>query len=169
MILYFPQDTPVERGPTRVIPGTHLQPFVQQSDHPFALVHDHIKAGTCFLIHFDIAHAALSNLTDSTRYMLKFIYLRRRNPVAPSWGRRRGRVGNAEDAPLQARSQAGLVLHLGLDARRSAVERRGGVERDPTTDRFVNSADQPARLEAIYALAAIGAEAIGPLRESLLQ
>ena len=85
MILYFPQDTPMERGPTRVIPGTHMQPFVQPDDHAFAFVGDHIKAGTCFLIHFDIAHAALSNRTDATRYMLKFIYLRRSHPVVPSW------------------------------------------------------------------------------------
>ena len=33
----------------------------------------------------------------------------------------------------------------------------------------LNGADQKARLEAIYELAAMGAEAVGPLRESLLQ
>ena len=62
-----------------------MQPFVQRSDHLFALVGDQIKAGTCFLIHFDIAHAAVSNSSDSTRYMRKFIYLHRSHPVAPSW------------------------------------------------------------------------------------
>ena len=30
MILYFPQDTPAERGPTRVIPGTHLAAVPQE-------------------------------------------------------------------------------------------------------------------------------------------
>ena len=30
MILYFPQDTPAERGPTRVIPGTQLQPYLRK-------------------------------------------------------------------------------------------------------------------------------------------
>ena len=33
----------------------------------------------------------------------------------------------------------------------------------------LNSADQPALLEAIYEMAAIGADAIAPLRESLLK
>ena len=136
MILYFPQDTPVENGPTRVIPGTHLQPYVQESDHSFAFVGDHIKAGTCLLIHFDIAHAALSNRTDSTRYMLKFIYLRRRKPGGAELGRWRAGVAGAGDAPRQVRSQQGLVVRLGLDARRAAFERPGRVKRDPAIPRF---------------------------------
>ena len=169
MILYFPQDTPIERGPTRVIPGTHLQPFVQQTDHPFAMVHDGIKAGTCFLIHFDIAHAALSNLTDSTRYMLKFIYLRRRNPVAPSWNGGAGEWRTPETR--LARYDHSKAWSCIWDWMRAAPRSNGGAGSNEV-QRLVgslNSGDQPARLEAIYELAAIGSDAIGPLRESLLQ
>ena len=170
MILYFPQDTPVERGPTRVIPGTHMQPFVQKSDHPFALVGDHIKAGTCFLIHFDIAHAALSNRSDSTRYMLKFIYLRRSHPVAPSWD-----GGEVAWRPPQTR--LGRYDHTRAwsyvwDWMRAARRAPNGKPADPNdVERWMGSLhniDQRIRLEAIYGLAAIGADAIEPLMESLL-
>ena len=148
MVLYFPQDTPAERGPTRVIPGTHLQPYLRKGDFPFAFVGDHIKAGTCLLIAFDIAHAALSNRTDSSRYMLKFIFLRTRNPREPprepvreprrtKLGRRRGRMGAAEGAPRQVRSQQGMVLYMGLDARRAAFRKSqpGSIERRAEMDR----------------------------------
>ena len=67
MILYFPQDTPVERGPTRVIPGTQLQAGLLGSDSQYAYVCDHVKAGTCFLIAYDIAHPAYPNKTEITR------------------------------------------------------------------------------------------------------
>ena len=169
MILYFPQDTPVERGPTRVIPGTHLQPYVQTSDHPFAMVHDGIKAGTCFLIHFDIAHAALSNRTDSTRYMLKFIYLRTRNPVAPSWD------GGEEEwqtpTTRLSRYDHSKAWSYTWDWMRGAPRSnsRAGSNEIQRHLGSLNSSDQPARLEAIYELASMGADAIGPLRESLLR
>ncbi len=168
MILYFPQDTPMERGPTRVIPGTHMQPFVQKSDHPFAFVGDHIKAGTCFLIHFDIAHAALSNRTDATRYMLKFIYLRRSHPVAPSWD-------GGEVAWRPPETRLGRYDHTRAwshvwDWMRGAPR----VDTPATADDVqklmgsLNVVDQAARLDAIYGLASVGADAIGPLMESLL-
>ncbi len=85
MILYFPQDTPASRGPTRVIPGTHLQATLEEADYPFALVPDAAKAGTCVLVDFDIAHAGMPNHTDMSRYMFKFVFMRTRNPLAPSW------------------------------------------------------------------------------------
>ena len=127
MIFYFPQDTPVERGPTRLIPGTHLQPYLRKSDYPFAFVSDRIKAGTCLLIAFDIAHAALSNRTELSRYMLKFIFLRTRNPVAPSWDggevwngarRRRAWAGSTTARP-------GPISGTGCAARRASYPTAG--------------------------------------------
>ena len=168
MILYFPQDTPMERGPTRVIPGTHMQPFVQKDDHAFAFVGDHIKAGTCFLIHFDIAHAALSNRTDSTRYMLKFIYLRRSHPAAPSWDG--GEVAWKPPETRLGRYDHSRAWSHVWDWMRGAPR----VDIPATADDIqkwmgsLNVVDQAARLEAIYGLAGVGADAIGPLMESLL-
>ena len=170
MILYFPQDTPAERGPTRVIPGTQLQPYLRKSDYPYAFVADDIKAGTCLLIDFDIAHAALSNLTDSTRYMIKFIFLRTRNPVQPNWN-----GGEGEWQPPKTR--LGQFDHTRAwsyiwdwmrGAPRFAKADASGSNEIPRLIGLLNGTDQPARLAAIYELADMGADAIGPLTESLL-
>ena len=179
MVLYFPQDTPVERGPTRVIPGTHLQPYLRKSDFPFAFVGDHIKAGTCLLIAFDIAHAALSNRTDSSRYMLKFIFLRTRNPAGNPFGNPFGPSWDGgEDAWEPPKARLGRYDHSKAwssiwDWMRGAPR---FANRNPAASNDVrkwigllHDTDQEVRLEAIYELAAMGAAAIGPLRESLLQ
>ena len=170
MILYFPQDTPVERGPTRVIPGTQLQPYLRRSDYPFAFVADGIKAGTCLLIDFDIAHAALTNVTDSTRYMIKFIFLRTRNPVGPSWD-----GGKGEWEPPRARlgqfdhsETWSYIWDWMRGAPRITTRNAAGSNEIPRLIGLLNGTDQPARLQAIYELAAIGADAVGPLTESLL-
>ena len=171
MIIYFPQDTPAVRGPTRVIPGTHLHALLFESDFPYGLVGDHIKAGTCMLTAFDIAHGALSNRTDSSRYMFKFCYLRTRNPSGPSWDG--GEVGwQAPEARLAQFEHTRAWSYI-WDWMRGAprfASRDDAASSD--AGKWIaklNGADQKARLEAIYELAAMGAEAIGPLRESLLQ
>ena len=171
MILYFPQDTPAERGPTRVIPGTHLQPYLQKSDFPYAFVGDHIKAGTHLLIAFDIAHAALSNLTDSSRYMVKFIFLRTRTPVGPSWDG--GEVGWQPPKARLGRYDHGETWSYIWDWMRGAPRFASGkasVSKDVQKWMgFLHDTDQEIRLKAIYTLAAMGADAIGPLTESLLR
>ncbi len=183
MVLYFPQDTPVERGPTRVIPGTHLQPYLRNSDFPFALVADRIKAGTCLLIAFDIAHAALSNRTDSSRYMLKFIFLRTRNPFGNPFGKPVGKPvepswdgGEDEWEPPKARlgrydhSKAWSYIWDWMRAAPRFATTNPAASND--MQKWIgrlHDTDQEVRLQAIYQLAGIGADAIEPLRESLLQ
>ena len=171
MILYFPQDTPAERGPTRVIPGTHLQPYLRKTDFPFAFVGDEIKAGTCFLIAFDIAHAALSNRTDASRYMVKFVFLRTRNPVGPSWD-----GGEVPWRPPKAR--LGRYDHSETwsyiwDWMRGAPRFASGNASASKDVRkwmgHLHATDQEVRLKAIYTLAAMGADAIEPLTKSLLR
>ena len=171
MIIYFPQDTPAVRGPTRVIPGTHLHALLFESDFPFGLVGDQIKAGTCMLTAFDIAHGALSNRTDSSRYMFKFCYLRTRNPTGPSWDG--GEVGWQPPEARLAQFDHSRAWSYIWDWMRGAprfASRADAASGD--AQKWVgklNGADQKARLEAIYGLAAMGAEAIEPLRASLLQ
>jgi hypothetical protein len=173
MILYFPQDTPVERGPTRVIPGTHLHARLHDSDYPFALVPDHIQAGTCLLIAFDIGHAGLSNLTNLSRYMFKFVFMRCSNPVTPSWDGGsdtwhppRQRLGqfSHDRAHAYIWDWMRVALHT---SQASPVE-----DVDPTAmDTLIgqlNHDDQALRLDAIYTLAGTGADAVDALATSLL-
>ena len=171
MIIYFPQDTPAVRGPTRVIPGTHLHALLFDSDFPYGLVGDHIKAGTCMLTAFDIAHGALSNRTDSSRYMFKFCYLRTRNPVKPSWdgGEVAWQPPKARLAQFDHHRAWSYIWDWMRGAPRLASRTDAASSDVGQWMGKLNRADQKARLEAIYELAAMGAEAIGPLRESLLQ
>ncbi len=83
-IMYYPQDTPIELGPTHVIPGTQFNKGLTDEDRLRAIPTAG-KAGTVSLTHFDVGHAAGVNLVNKPRYMVKFIYVRALEPKAPSW------------------------------------------------------------------------------------
>lgn len=86
MIMYFPQDTPIELGPTAVMPGTHnYDSRVFQSDDMEDERLASGKAGTFALIHYDIWHRATSNLKGMPRFMLKFEFTRTQAPEFPTW------------------------------------------------------------------------------------
>ncbi|HYF51951.1 MAG TPA: HEAT repeat domain-containing protein [Planctomycetota bacterium] len=94
MIMFYPQDTPHEMGPTGVARGSHCHEErlgdPRSNDEPGA-VHVAGDAGTCFLIHYDIWHRATPNITTNTRHMLKFEFMRLDPPfesgqeLLPSW------------------------------------------------------------------------------------
>ena len=83
-IIYYPQDTPIELGPTHVTPGTSCHKLISEEDRFNALPMQG-PAGSLWLTHFDVAHAAGVNLTETVRHMIKFIYIRRTEPTAPAW------------------------------------------------------------------------------------
>ena len=87
MILYYPQDTPVERGPTQLIPATHFSSTHSNEDKMRGLQAAG-PAGTCVLAHFDIVHGGSLNTSDRTRNMAKFVFARCSEPVSPSWDNR---------------------------------------------------------------------------------
>ena len=84
MIMYFPQDTPIEIGPTAVLPGAHNWDS-RLPDHEQRKVGLTGEAGTCALIHFDLWHAALANTSDKFRHMCKFQFVRMQAPKKPTW------------------------------------------------------------------------------------
>ncbi len=167
-LFYFPQDTPVARGPTRVIPGSHYYDHITDADHSFAYIPDLVKAGSCLLAAIDIEHAGTTNLTDQTRHMVKFTFSRTRNPRAPSWN------GATDDwqAPQ---------THLGRYAHHETWSyvwdwmrgiRKTGFEPAKDIDHHLsnlNGADQQSRLAAIYLLGAMGELALEPLLSSLMR
>ena len=83
-IMYYPQDTPIELGPTHVIPGTQFNRGLTTREKASALPVAG-RAGTVSLTHFDLGHAAGVNLVDRPRHMVKFIYIRAAESRAPSW------------------------------------------------------------------------------------
>ncbi|MDF2723791.1 MAG: phytanoyl-CoA dioxygenase [Paenibacillus sp.] len=86
MIMYFPQDTPLELGPTSVMPGTqNYESRTFAADTSDGEVVAAGKAGTFILIHYDIWHRSTANLLGRERFMLKFEFMRTQEPTAPSW------------------------------------------------------------------------------------
>ncbi|MDD9268891.1 HEAT repeat domain-containing protein [Paenibacillus sp. GCM10023248] len=86
MIMYFPQDTPAELGPTGIMPGTqnHQKRAFESNEHPGEVLASG-EAGTFALIHYDIWHRSTPNILGQPRYMLKFEFMRTELPKAPSW------------------------------------------------------------------------------------
>ena len=83
-IMYYPQDSPVEVGPTHVIPGTQFNKGLTDEDRD-RLIPAGGEAGTVSLGHFDIGHAAGVNQLPKFRHMIKFLYLRATEPTEPAW------------------------------------------------------------------------------------
>ncbi|MDA1190346.1 MAG: HEAT repeat domain-containing protein [Candidatus Poribacteria bacterium] len=96
MAFYYPQDVPMEVGPTGVIPGTqfYANRFENQDDEGIPLIGE---AGTVAIIHYDLWHRANPNVTeDVKRFMLKFQFVRMEEPTEPSWN-----CENREWQPLE--------------------------------------------------------------------
>ena len=165
-LFYFPQDTPVARGPSRVIPGSQYQDHATEEDYRFAYVPDQVQAGNCILAAIDIDHAGMSNLTDQTRHMVKFNFLRTHNPQEPSWD---GGDGDwQEPAETLGRYVHPQTWSYVWDWMRG--RRKVGFEPVRDIDRHIsqlNGADQQQRLAAIYSLGAMGEPALEPLLSSL--
>ncbi|MDE0447313.1 MAG: HEAT repeat domain-containing protein [Spirochaetaceae bacterium] len=113
IIFYYPQDCPQDQGPTAVIPRsqyhnvlTHdidLQfpnkdskiPVPETGSGGSLLLPDSYvyrellplscPMGTVSIMHFDVGHSVLANLMERMRYGHKFVFMRTRNPTAPSW------------------------------------------------------------------------------------
>ena len=78
MIMYFPQSTPVKKGPTAVMSGSqHLNQQPKDYCVPASISG---KAGSLVLIHYDIWHRKMLNQTGMNRYMFKFEFSRLRQP-----------------------------------------------------------------------------------------
>lgn len=83
-IMYYPQDSPVEIGPTHVIAGTQYHKRLTDEDRQNATPIAG-EAGTVSITHFDIGHAAGINEIREPRHMVKFIYVRAQEPTESSW------------------------------------------------------------------------------------
>ena len=84
MAFYYPQDSPIEIGPSAVLPGTQYYStrITEDNNDELALSGE---AGTLTIIHFDLWHRAMANQTDKTRYMMKFQFTRMDPPQEPEW------------------------------------------------------------------------------------
>lgn len=84
MAFYYPQDAPLELGPSSILPGTQYYSTRITENNAGELPMSG-EAGTVTLIHFDLWHRAMANRTDKTRYMMKFQFIRMDEPQEPEW------------------------------------------------------------------------------------
>ena len=84
---YFPHEVTAEMGPTRFLRASHCDngPDLSRSIYQ----PEHVRAGTFFLAHFDIAHAGFPNVSNDDRFMLKFVFARTSQPAKPTWSNER--------------------------------------------------------------------------------
>ena len=84
LVFYYPQDTPVELGPTAIAPGSH---YYNTADGAAAGNEFPVcgRAGTVAIVNYDLWHRAMPNCTNKNRYMMKFLAARMSEPQSPSW------------------------------------------------------------------------------------
>ena len=170
-LMYYPQDTPQELGPTHVIPGTHLNGGLNDSERARPLP---VRggAGTVSLTHFDLGHAAGVNFSAQRRFMVKFIFMRAAAPQANGWsGPDQAWANPAQiDGPdrlelawshlwdwLRGAERYASLTGGGLGD--AALPAASGLSVAELSARLTDPADSAARVAATHALAARGAEA----------
>ena len=97
MIMYYPQQTTADMGPTQLLPGSqyyrgdsdrqhysrgHIPDFSEQLGGWATVVETVVgPAGTIVVMHYDLWHRALASASPLPRYMLKFVASRTSPPV----------------------------------------------------------------------------------------
>ena len=169
-IIYYPQDLPVELGPTHVIPGTQYHRALSDADRSRAIPMAG-PAGTVAVTHFDVGHAAGINELNQHRYMIKFIFGRSERPEKPSWDCRSSYWENP--AQVQTTYQLDqLWSHMWnwMCGRAHGNGAWGEFSKNGDLSKWLshlNSDCQQSRLSAIYALGSASPPAIAPLVDAL--
>jgi HEAT repeat protein len=160
MLFYYPQDTPLELGPTAIMPRSQYLNL----DRPEGVQELPLcgKAGTVTLVHYDLLHRGMPNTSDQMRYMTKSLFTRMTEPQAPTW--------DLHDSawPLTNDPQDAIWQHV-WDWHRGAADTG-----KPTTDQSVGALaerlhdeNEIAGLSAAYELGARGADAVPALIDAL--
>jgi hypothetical protein len=162
MALYYPQDTPEERGPTGIRPGSHYynteSGSAAQGELPLSGA-----AGTVTIVHYDLWHRAMPNRTDKNRYMMKFLFTRMEEPHSPSWDNEQSAwqpLGDDKDP---------MWTHLWNwhSGGKNGGNRPSGSADVPELVAALRAESESACFDAAYALGAIGADAIPALMATL--
>ena len=77
-VFYFPQDTPLEMGPTELVPGSHIRPTIRDANDPGVSAVG--PAGSIGIHSQSILHRRGESTGTGTRHMLKYSYWRTVRP-----------------------------------------------------------------------------------------
>ncbi len=196
MIFYYPQDVTLENGPTAVMPGTHYYNGRADNEQDECHLPVLGAAGTCTLVHFDLWHRAMPNRSATNRYMMKFQFTRLREPSRPSWNIQAPGWPANGSAPStkhrvvwsriwdwhaggQSRAEVSGQIEQLIGSLNGTLEQRlaatdalsaFGEKAVPALEALLGALGdeaEPVRLNAAYALGAVGKAAVGPLIAAL--
>ena len=170
LAFYYPQDTPLERGPSAIVPGSHYfnTPEGARTAEELPLI---CPAGPVTIVNYDLWHRQMPNQTEHNRYMVKFLFARMSEPVAPSWhndqndwpGAPRALDGDSEE--LQKMHAHVWNWHRG--AAIGPTERASNGHSPAQLAHTLKSDRERAAMRAAYELAALGEEAVPHVLEML--
>ena len=204
MAFYYPQDTPVEIGPSSILSGTQYYSTRITEDNAGEVTLNG-EAGTVSIIHFDLWHRAMANQTDKTRYMMKFQFIRMDEPHEPEWNVADttwmndglDENGNPDakshqtawrhiwnwmvgesNGHVSQQTNGNLARHIEMlsdkdpSVRSDAADELGllgesAADAIPMLSEALLDEFEPVRLNAAYALGAIGESAVSTLSEKL--
>ena len=168
-MFYFPHDVPLEMGPTRLLAGSHLYATLREIV-PEQVMFQPVKAGTVVIADFDVGHAGSPNVTESSRYMLKFVALRNNAPDTASWDHRTAEWHTPRN--LQTPQHVPACWQVLWDWLRGEQFPAARSERQvadiPVLLEGMNAKDNEVRLNAMYELIQLGEAAISALVARLL-
>lgn len=197
LLFYYPQDTPVELGPTGVVPMSHY--FSTREGAEISAERPVIgNAGTVAFANYDLWHRAMPNSTEKKRYMMKFLYARMSEPQEPTWANRetawangtpvgpaeyqemfrhlwnwhRGVEGSTQNGASNGRSLSELISALNSTSESTGLQAayelpRFGEKAVPALVQCLHEESAMTRRNACYALNAVGTAAVGTLRHAL--
>lgn len=189
MAFYYPQDTPVEIGPTGIIPRSQYLNTRRQHEGE-AVTPTAGEAGTVCIVHYDLLHGAMPNTTEGKRYMVKFLFTRMSEPETPSWdhdGARWDAEGDPQDRTWEhlwpwhggangsklepTRSASELAELLAGDSEAEGVDAAyqlgySGEDAVPVLINAIRGDSVAARRNAGYGFTVMGVEAVEALVEA---
>ena len=151
-VFYYPQDTPLELGPTEVLPGSHflfnLGPFMGHYGGIRGTASTAAPEGTIFITAYPIWHRRGASTAEGVRNMLKYLYWRMVPPqrdwiVEPDFSlddlnrprkrplRRQGAPGQRPVPPL-ARRRPDVLLAGGQEGRFPQLSRHRQLAHGPS-------------------------------------
>ncbi len=197
LVFYYPQDTPIELGPTGVVPMSHY--FSTREGAEVSPEQPIVgKAGTVAFANYDLWHRAMPNSSEKKRYMMKFLYARMSEPQEPTWANKETEwsngtpVGPAEyqemfrhlwnwhravedngtHGKLNGASLSGLISALNSTTESIGLQAayetpKFGEKAVPALVRCLEDESEMTRRNACYALNAVGTPAVEALRDAL--
>lgn len=148
-------------GPTRLLAGSHLYANLAGVVREQVFMR-RMPPGSVVIADFDLGHAGAPNRTAMTRYMLKFVGLRLRNPTAATWDHRdpTWRTPSGLRTPRDLpQAWTSLWNWLRGAPRTLGIQARTGAEPGMLVA-ALDATDQGERLAALYDLVAMGDSAV---------